>query len=361
MLMNHSRSMPAQQWLLFLLLCAGMLLVPQMMLAQTTASVSGNVLDSSGAAIPNATVVLINTASGDRHEVTSNSAGYFTFAGVIPGTYTVDITVTGFRRLEQNNITVNPGDIRSLGNLNLTVGGTNDTVTVESSASELAPQDSGERSALLSTKEIQRLPIESRNLSELLKILPGTTTTSSGTGNGAGFDFSDNGSSGSAVGVGLNTNGAPYRGGTAYLLDGANIIDPGCACWSIATVNPDMTQEVKVQTSNFGADATQGPVVINTISRSGTNAFHGQAYFYARNAVLNANTWLDNNSGTPRPDASYYYPGGSIGGPILIPHTNFNRSRKLLFWAGFEDFRQTLPASSPLTSYVPTAAMRQGN
>lgn len=264
--------------------------------AQTTASLSGNVVDSTGAVIPNATVTLTNKASGDKHDVTSNSSGFFTFAGVIPGTYTVDIAAHGFRGLRQDDVTIDPADVRSLGNLSLAVGGTDDSVTVQSSANEIAPQDSGERSALLSTKDIERLPIESRNLSELLKILPGTTTTASGTGNGPSFDFSDNGSSGSAVGVGLNTNGAPYRGGTAYLLDGANIIDPGCACYSIATVNPDMTQEVKVQTSNFGADAPQGPIVINNISRSGTNHFHGQAYFYTRNGVLNANTWSDKNS-----------------------------------------------------------------
>ena len=348
--------------LLSLLASAALASTP-MLYAQTTASLSGNVVDTSGAVIPGANVTLISTASGDKHDVTSNSAGYFTFAGIIPGTYTVEISAPGFRGFRQDDVTVNPADVRTLGNLSMTVGGVNDTVTVESSANEIAPQDSGERSALLSTKDIQRLPIESRNLSELLKSLPGTTTTASGTGNGPGFDFSDNGSSGSAVGVGLSTNGAPYRGGTAYLLDGANIIDPGCACWSIAVVNPDMTQEVKVQTSNFGADAPQGPVVINTISRSGTHDFHGQAYLYTRNSVLNANTWSDKNSSpeTPRPDASYYYPGGSVGGPILIPHTNFNHDRKLLFWVGYENFRQNLPAASPLTSYVPTPAMLSGN
>jgi hypothetical protein len=331
--------------------------------AQTTASLSGTVQDQSGALIPNAHVVLTNNATQDKRALESNSSGYFTFAGIIPGTYTVEITAAGFRGLRQADVAVNPGDTRNLPTLALTAGGTEETVTVQSSVNEIAPEDSAERSALLSTKDIDRLPIQSRNMSELLKILPGVTTTASGTGNGAGFDFSDNGSSGSAVGVGLNANGAPYRGGTAYLLDGASIIDPGCACWSIATVNPDMTQEVKVQTSNFGADAPQGPVVINIISRSGGSEFHGQAYFYARNGVLNANTWQDKNSSTPtaRPDASYNYPGGSIGGPILIPHTNFNHSRKLLFWAGYEAFRQNLPASSPLTSYVPTAAMRAGN
>jgi hypothetical protein len=98
---------------------------------------------------------------------------------------------------------------------------------------------------------------------------------------------------GSTVGVGDSPSGSPYRGGTSFLLDGANIIDPGCNCWSIAVPNPDMTSEVKVQQS-FGADSPNGPVVINVTSNSGGAKFHGQAYFYARNEVLNSNTWLNN-------------------------------------------------------------------
>ncbi len=329
--------------------------------AQTTASLSGTVADATGASIPGAKVTLVNEGSKDARVVTSNGTGYFTFAGLLPGTYTVTIAAQGFRGWQQTGITVNPGDVRNVNGIALAIGTANETVTVESSASEIAPVDSGERAALLSSKDIDRLAIQSRNISELLKILPGVTTTANGTGNGTGFNFNDAGSSGSAVGVGLNTNGAPYRGGTAYLLDGANIIDPGCACWSIAVVNPDMTQEVKVQTSNFGADSAQGPVVINAISKSGTDRFHGQAYMYVRNGVLNSNTWQNNNAGSARPRDAYYYPGGSVGGPILIPHTNFNKNHKLLFWAGYEYFWQNLGSSAPLQSYVPTAAMRAGN
>lgn len=338
-------------------------MIPAFAHAQTTANIGGTVQDATGAVVPGAHVTLTNTLTKEVRKLDTNSTGYFSFAGVVPGSYNVDITASGFRGFEQQGISVDPGDTRNLLGLTLAAGGSSDSITVSSSSEAIAPEDSGERSALLSTQDIERLPIASRNASELLKILPGVTSTANGAQNGTGFDFTDNGSSGSTIGVGLNTNGAPYRGGTAYLLDGTSIIDPGCACWSIATVNPDMTQEVKIQSSNFGADSTQGPVVINVISRSGTSNFHGQVYFYVRNAALNANTWLDKDSSplTPRPAAAYYYPGGSIGGPILIPHTNFNHNRKLLFWAGFEDFRQTLPAASPLTSYVPTAAMRAGN
>ncbi|MGI4827248.1 MAG: carboxypeptidase regulatory-like domain-containing protein [Janthinobacterium lividum] len=350
--------------ILLLLLCAlGTGATTTSVWAQTTATLSGHVQDATGAVIPDAHVRLTNNATQEKRDVDTNGSGYFTLAGVVPGTYTVDISATGFKGLRQPDLLLNPGDTRALDKLTLGVGSAGESVTVQSDAETVAPEDSGERSDVLTTQDIERLPIQSRNISELLRILPGVTSTANGAQNGVGFDFSDAGSSGSAIGVGLNTNGAPYRGGTAYLLDGASIIDPGCACWSIATVNPDMTQEVKVQTSNFGADAPQGPVVVNVISRSGTAAFHGQGYLYVRNGVLNANSWLDKNSAsiTPRPQASYYYPGGSVGGPILIPHTSFNQNHKLLFWAGFEAFRQNLPASSPLTSYVPTAAMRAGN
>ena len=251
--------------LLSVLVAVAVLVIPAK--PQTTASLSGTVTDTTGAILPGAKVTLTNEGTRDTRETQSNQSGYFTFAGLYPGSYTVHISAQGFRDWQKTGIAVNPGDTRLLSGISLEVGGTNQTVEVSAVGGEITPVDSGERSALLSYKDIERLAIQSRNLSELLKILPGVTATANGVGNGTGFNFNDASSSGSAIGVGLNTNGAPYRGGTAYLLDGANIIDPGCACWSIAVVNPDMTQEVKVQTSNFGADSPQGPVTAGPAPR----------------------------------------------------------------------------------------------
>jgi len=159
--------------------------------AQTTASLSGTVADATGASIPGAKVTLVNEGSKDARVVTSNGTGYFTFAGLLPGTYTVTIAAQGFRGWQQAGITVNPGDVRNVNGIALAIGTANETVTVDSSASEIAPVDSGERAALLSSKDIDRLAIQSRNISELLKILPGVTTTANGTGNGTGFNFND--------------------------------------------------------------------------------------------------------------------------------------------------------------------------
>src|SRR6202035_2853988 len=132
------------------------------------------------------------------------------------------------------------------------------------------------------------------------KVLPGVTTAPNGTSNGPSFNFTQVGAVGSAVGNGLNANGVPNRGGTSQLSDGVDIDDPGCDCNSIALVNPDMTQEVSVQTSNFGAEAPRGPIVINTISKSGGATYHEIGYFYVRNDVLNANDWQSDHAGTPK-------------------------------------------------------------
>ena len=103
----------------------------------------------------------------------------------------------------------------------------------------------------------------------------------------------------SAIGNGININGAVNRGGTALLSDGANVIDPGNMASSVSVINPEMTAEVSVQASNFGADTPFGPVVVSTISKSGGDQYHGEAYFVARNSVLNANDWQQQPSGNP--------------------------------------------------------------
>ncbi len=328
----------------------------------TTGTLSGTVYDSTGAVVPGANVTLVNSATHDILTTVSDSSGYFTFAAVEPGSYSVAITAKGFNTWKQTEIPMNPGDHRQVSGIKLTVGGENSIVEVTASPAQIVPIDSGERSEILTSKDLERLSLESRNVSELLKVLPGVTSVPNGTQGGSSVDFSAEAPTGSTDGVGYSPSGAPYRGGTSFMLDGANIIDPGCNCWSIAVPNPDMTAEVKIE-DTFGADAPNGPVVINTTSKSGGHDFHGEGYFYARNAVLNSNTWLNNDSATPTPrqPGEYYYPGGNAGGPILIPGTNFNRSRKLLFWAGYEYYKQTLPAGSPLESYIPSPGMLSGN
>ena len=325
--------------------------------AQLSGSLSGTVSDPSGGLVPNAKITLMNQATQEQREISSNKDGYFAFAAVLPGTYSVKVEAPSFKAWQQTDITMNPGDSRNLSEIHLEVGTATETVEVVASATSIAPVDSGARESLLSEREIDDIPLVSRNLSEMLKILPGVTTVANGTSGGNGFvgSFLSLGLTGSTIGVGLSVNGAAYRGGTGYTLDGADILDPGCNCWSTALVDPDMTQEVQVQTSNFGADVQQGPVIVNVVGKSGTREYHGQAYLYARNDVLNANDWVDNHNGNARGHAYYYYPGGSFGGPV--PFTK----KKVFFWFGYEHAYQNVGSSASLKSYIPAAGMLQGN
>jgi hypothetical protein len=116
-----------------------------------------------------------------------------------------------------------------------------------------------------------------------------------------------------------------------------------------------MTAEVSVQASNFSADTPFGPVVVSTISKSGGDRYHGEAYFVARNSVLNANDWQNNHAGVPLGPQAYYYPGGNFGGPVPLTH------KKLFFWGGYERWLQNQGNANKLTAYIPTPEMMAGN
>jgi len=361
---THTRCFPWLNGLWALTVFAIALLLGSMSLqAQLlTGSFSGTVQDSTGAVVNSATVTLLNQNTGDTRKTVSNDSGYFTFAGVIPGLYSVAVEAKGFKTWKQADLALNIGDLRTVSGIKLEVGSASEIMVVQSAAQEIIPTDNGERAALLDTNDIERLTVASREISELLKILPGVTSVAaSNGGNGLGFDFTTMGADGSNIGVGISPNGAAYRGGTAYLLDGTNIIDSGCNCWSIASVNPDMTAEVKVQMSNFGADTADGPVVINVTSKSGGNHYHGEAYMYTRNGVLNSNYWQSNHNSSKRTSDAYYYPGGNFGGPVRIPHSDFNKNNKLFFWAGYEYQWQNPGGSTILESTIPSTDMMGGN
>jgi len=335
---------------------AVLLMFLPMMHAQVTATLSGTVTDTSGSVIPNAKVTLTNDSTGEVRNVVTNVDGYFVYPALLAGSYSVNVEAPGFKSLIQHGITLNTGDVRKIPNLALEVGTAQETVTVQAST-QIIPVEGGQRAAILDSKDIQTLALGSRDLSELLKVLPGVTTAPNGLSNGPMFNFTQVSVAQSAVGNGLNANGVPNRGGSSQLLDGVDIDDPGCNCGSIALVNPDMTQEVSVQTSNFGADAPYGPVVINTTSKSGGDQYHGEAYLYARNDVLNANDWQSNHTTpiTPKGGASYYYPGGNFGGPVPFTH------EKLRFWGAYERLQQNNGNTNVLTSFIPTPDMMSGN
>src|SRR5215472_6791633 len=327
--------------------------------AQTTsANLTGTVLDASGAVVPDATVTLKNEASGDTRSTRSNGEGYFTFASVPPATYSVTVEKENFKTWTAKGITLTSDDKRNLAGIKLEPGMAKETVVVEASAVQITPSDSGEKSTLINEHILQNVAIVGQNAAEFIKIIPGVAMTS-GTMNVSSFAAQDDRTGSGPVGN-FSANGSR----TAALditSDGAHIIDPGCNCGQAMNTNADMTAELKVMTSNFGADEAKGPVVISAIGKSGGQQFHGELYTYARSWHLNANDPQNKDAKFARPETKYFYPGGNIGGPVVLPHTNFNHNRdKLFFFFGTEYYKQNVD-NGVYHAVVPTAAMRNGD
>src|SRR6266542_659136 len=240
------------------------------------------------------------------------------------------------------------------------VGSTAEHVTVEVNASQVQVADSGDLSSTLNTTNIGNLSLQGRDVTELVRTLPGfnVDTSYNGLQNKTTSD-SQITTIGSAVGRGFTGNGAPERAGGADLVsDGAHVLDPGCACNATQTINPDMVQEVKVTKSAYSADSVTGPVIISAVSKSGSTEYHGGAYLHFRDSALNSTDYNVGQNHLTKPNDRYWYPGGQIGGPV--PFTN----KKLVFFSGFEYYNQSFPEQT-LTSgiakaQVPTLSMRQG-
>jgi hypothetical protein len=323
--------------------------------AQTTAQLTGTVQDNSGAMIPGAQVTLTDEATRLTRVVQTNRQGLYAFPSLVPGTYTVKVEAKSFQSKEVTGIMLHAGDVLAVPAATLTVGSETTTVTVEAT-NEMIPTENGARTSVLTSKDIENLALVGRDVTELLKVLPGATTVGAGlTNNAPMYNDLNTTVQQSAIGSGININGAVNRGGTALLSDGVNTIDPGNMAASVSVINPEMTAEVSVQASNFGAETPFGPVVVSTISKSGGDRYHGEAYFVARHSILNANDWQSNHAGTPQGPQAYYYPGGNFGGPV--PLTN----KKLFFWGGYERWLQNQGNSNVLTAYIPTPEMMAGN
>jgi len=332
----------------------------------SSGSLDGTVLDATGAIVPGANVTLKNQSSGDERQAVSNGAGFFSFAAVPPGTYTVKVERQGFVTWAAKDIAMTSGDHKGIEAIRLKPGAQTETVVVEASTTQITPSDSGDKSFTIDQNILQNVAIIGQNAAEFIKIMPGMAMTS-GALNQSSYAASDEGTGHGPVGS-FSANGQRV-GALDITADGAHLVDPGCNCGQAENTNAEMTSEVTVMTSNFGADSAKGPVVINTVGKSGGQQFHGELYAYGRYFDMNANDWLGNVAGkdpstgkqiAPRPQTKYFYPGGQISGPVIIPGTSFNRNRdKLFFFFGTELYRQSVD-NGIYHAAVPTGANSPG-
>lgn len=234
-------------------------------------TISGTVTDTTGAVISTASIVLTNEATEAKFTGTSNGSGLFSFTGLPSGDFILRITSPGFEAFTEKGIHLDPGDSRSLSDLKLQPGESSQTVTVQ--AEGQVPLDTGEKSDLITAEEITHLSVEGRDVSELFKTLPGFAQSQNNTNvNNQGYDPSQTSVAGASNYYSVDGS----IQGINIHLDGANITDPGNYGGGLINVNYDQVAEVKVQTSNFGADIANGPIVVSVVTKSGTDHFHGE-------------------------------------------------------------------------------------
>lgn len=324
---------------------------------QASAAVNGTVYDSTGAAMPEAMVKLENVDTSVARTTQSNKSGTYVFLNVVPGNYTVRVERTGFESVAQNAVKLDVDQTATF-DFRLKVGQTQDTVTVEASAAGVE-SSTAELGSVIGNKEVNDLPLNGRNFTQLLTLTPGAApVTLDQTGGGGG------GFAGNALGAFSfpAVNGARVRS-NIFLLDGVNNLNTFLSTYNVAPI-PDAIGEFKVQTHND--DTQYGGVVggiINVVSKSGTNVYHGSAWEYLRNQVFDANYYFNKNFADPaqvisRAPLRQNQFGAAVGGPVSIPKL-YNGKDKTFFYAAYEGLR--LRTSSQAGQISATPAMRMGD
>ncbi|MGO9256875.1 MAG: carboxypeptidase regulatory-like domain-containing protein [Bryobacteraceae bacterium] len=314
-------------------------------------SVTGEVVDPSGANIPHANLKLVETATQTTFATSANDEGIFTFPSVAVGHYRLTITAAGFRDRQLDNIDVSAYQQVSLGKLTLEVGqGPAQTVTVE--ANQDLVKDTSALMTPIGAEKVNDIPLEGRNWVTLLKVVPGANAIAS-TNNSIAFNGREYTATGYAD---FRINGKPV-GDTQVNLDGGSIVDQGSDAKTTVAPGAESIEEVSVLTNNFQAQyGYRGGNVINVITKSGTNTFHGMGFDNLRNEDLNANAWANNcvacGTAIPRPKYRYNYVGGNFGGPI--------KKNKVFFFYNYENFVQTTPTATT-QSRTPTDMERAGD
>jgi hypothetical protein len=310
-----------------LLLAIGFTLAPHLAYAQggVAASLSGTVVDSTGAVVPGADVVVKNNATAATQSTVSGANGLFTIPALDPGSYTVTVSLQGFKTAVLNDIRLNagqPGNVKAT----LQLGELSETVVV-SGATEIVQTQKTSVSATLTQKQITQLPLPGRGAFDLVTYMPGVTTA-------------DGSSRGAMV------NGLPAST-VNITLDGMNIQDNYAKTWDgmFTRVSPrlDAVEEVTISTAAQGADgAGQGGVQMKFVTRSGTNKYQGSAYYYLRRDWMNTNTWFNiyrnvdaAGKAQSKPVVSQFQPGGRFGGPVKIPGLWDGRD-KMFFFVNYE-------------------------
>lgn len=308
--------------------------------------VVGTVTDTTGAILPGAKVVLTNAQTGAKQTAVTGAAGTYSFVNLIPDTYEVMVSKPGFQSVTQSGINVQVGG-STQANVTLAVGNVSQTVTVTASQAELQTQ-SASLGGVVQGQQVLEAPLNGRNVNNLLDFVPGVVP-----GGGTQGSTMSNQNDGQTQAIAYNNYqiGGGFSGQSIFYIDGMeqNIAENN--------VNPlvptqDAVQEFRVSTNNVSPEfGGYGGGVVQIVTKSGTNQFHGNLYEYFRNTALDANDWFSNHDNLGKTPLHQNQYGANLGGPIV--------KNKAFFYFSWE--HESLLSSHPTSATVPTTAELNGD
>jgi hypothetical protein len=317
--------------------------------AQDSGSISGTVRDNTGAIIPNASVAISNSAEGIDRKTTTNGDGDYLVAGLPRGDYDVTISSTGFKKFEEKGVVLRVASKVRVDAL-LSVGEITTAVEVLGGSVAQVETDSSELAGTVTAKQISQLVLNGRNFTQLVTLVPGVS-------NQTGQDEGTVGVYGS-VAMSINGGRTEYNN---WEIDGGDNMDNGSNGTLNVYPNVDAIAEVQVLTSSYGAQyGRNGSGTVETVTKSGTSAFHGDVFEFVRNDDFNANNYFTNAAGQGRPEYRKNDYGYTIGGPVYIPKL-YNTHKDKTFFFFSEEWRKELVPGQLFDQLVPSAAERSGN
>jgi len=303
-------------------------------------SLAGVVADAGGGVLPGATVTVKNNATAVTTTAVTNSAGAFSVPALDPGKYTVSVSLSGFKTVVLNDVTLLAATPASV-NVTLEIGSLSETVEVRGGGSELVQTQTPTVATTIQVDQINKLPLPTRNALNYVTFLPGVATT--------------------GVNRDSTISGLP-QGTINITLDGVNVQDNYLRTtdgfFARTTPRQDAVEQVTVTTAGQGANAAgQGAVQIQFVTRSGTNQYKGTGYHYFRHPSLNSNYWFNDRNGLDKNRVILNQVGASEGGPIHIPGLFDGRGRAFFFF-NYEEFRQ--PTERTFTRTILNPLAQQG-
>jgi hypothetical protein len=312
--------------------------------AQGFGSISGTITDSTGAVVPSVSVSATQTQTGTKTVVIANSSGAYVFPSLPPAEYTVEATYTGFQGYRQKGIVLLANQAATV-NISLQLGATTELVTVAANAVQV-DTTTGTLSQVIDRQNVNELPLNGRNAAALTTLVAGVIAApSDGTDKGNTKTFPE------AVPISANGSRSDQ---TNYLMNGGNNMDE----YTMANGPfpfPDALQEFSVQTSNYSAEYGQSAgAVVNIVTKSGGNQYHGDAFEYLRNGLFNARNYF----ATSVDPLKRHQFGGTFGGPVKIPH--FVNGSRTFFFFGYQRTNYKTQGGGA-NAFVPTQANLRGD